>query len=114
MAKSTDSLGSTIVKKSHVEYVVIYEVKESELSLLETGAKSGVFLDICIFLFSMALTSIGTLVSATFKQSWCFNLFLFLAVIGTIGGIILLVLWFINRKSVAKVISEIKSRLKDN
>ena len=114
MAGNKNALGSTKVRKSLVEYVNIYEVTESELNSLESGGKGGVYLDFAIAGVSIAITCLTALFTCSFKQSWMFDIFICLSIVGFWGGILLLILWHHESKSVKKVIATIKDRLKED
>lgn len=108
---SKNALGSTIVRKSHVEYVNIYEVTESELNILEGGGQSTLMIDIAISLISIAITCIATLVTSTFKSDIIQYSFVFMSIVGVVVGVVLLILCKKSRKSVSSVIKDIKKRL---
>ena len=80
------------VRRSRVDSVDLYELKENELELLENGEPTGIYLNFSIFLLSIAVSSLLTLGTATFSSSRKENFFLFLCIIGFIGGLLLLIL----------------------
>lgn len=109
---SNNALGSTKVRKSHVEYVNIYEVTEHELSALENGEQSTIMLEIAISLLSVAVTCIVALATSTFINDIIKNAFLFAAIACTLLGVVLAILGWKGRKSVSNVVGQIKSRPK--
>lgn len=108
-----NALGSTKVRKSIVEYVNIYEVTENELGLLENGGQSTLMMDIAISLLSIAITCVISLVTSTFTNETTKYSFLFASIVCSVVGFILLILSLKSRKSVSKIIKDIKARLKD-
>lgn len=110
---SKNALGSTKVRKSIVEYVNIYEVTENELGLLESGGQSTLMMDIAISLLSITITCAVTLVTSTFPNETIKYSFLFASIVCLVVGLILLILSLKSRKSISKIIKDIKARLKD-
>ena len=107
-----NALGSTIVRKSIVEYVNIYEVTETELNNLENGGQYALKFDIGISLISIAVTCIIFLLSSSFSIDIIRDCFLFVAIIGAMLGIVLLILGWRQRKTISSTIESIKSRMK--
>ena len=106
-----NALGSTKVRKSHVEYVNIYEVTESELIALESGGQSTMKFDVAISLLSVAVTCVVSLITSTFNNDMVKNSFLFVAIACFVAGGVLLLLSLQGRKSISKIVREIKGRL---
>ena len=99
------------IRRGRVDSVDLYEVKESELELLENGEPTGIHLNFSIFLLSIAFSAILTLCSATFTNRTIENIFLFTSIIGIIGGVYLFILWWRGRGSIKSVIKTIKRRI---
>ncbi len=99
------------VRRGRVDSVNLYEVKENELDILENGEPTGIYLNFSIFLLSLAFTGIVSLCSATFSNSTIKNIFLFVSIIGVLGGLFLLILWIRGRKSIKSIIKTIKDRI---
>lgn len=100
-----------LVRRGRVDSVDLFEVKEHELEILENGEPTGIYLNFSVFLLSTAFACILALSSATFSSPKMENTFLFIAIIGLIGGIFLLILWWKGRKSIKAIIKTIKSRI---
>jgi hypothetical protein len=99
------------VRRGRVDSVDLYEVKEHELEILENGEPTGIYLNFSIFLLSIALSCISALCTATFDKAIIENSFLFLSIIGILGGVFLIVLWWRGRKSIKLIIQKIKNRI---
>lgn len=99
------------VRRGRVESVDLYEIKENELELLENGAPSGLYLNFAIFLLSLAFGGITTVSTATFSNPRIELLFFIVTVVGTLGGIFLLILWWRSRESIAHVVRSIRARI---
>jgi hypothetical protein len=87
---------------------VIYEVSENELDLLVQGAPNSIHLNFAIALLSMAVSFIIALTTTTIESLRTFTVFVVLAVVGSVGGLLLLVLWYRGNKSVSDLIETIK------
>lgn len=99
------------VNRGRVDSVNLYEVKENELDILENGEPTGIYLNFSIFLLSIAFSGILTLCSATFNKEILQYTFLFVSIIGVIGGLFLLILWWRGRKSIRSIIQRIRDRI---
>lgn len=99
------------VRRGRVDSVDLYEVKENELEILEHGEPTGIYLNFGIFLLSIALSGIIALCTANFSVSLIENSFLFVSIIGILGGLFLMILWWRGRKSIRSVITKIKNRI---
>ncbi|MDI1234099.1 MAG: hypothetical protein PSX81_07450 [bacterium] len=111
MEKNTNTDNTLLVRRGRVDSVNLYEVKENELEILENGEETVIQLNFAIFLLSIAFSGILTLCSATFKSKLLENTFLFSTIIGAILGVYLLLMWWIGRKSIKKIIKTIKNRI---
>lgn len=100
------------VRRGKVESVDLYEIKDSELDILEQGTPATLQLNFAIFLFSTAFTSIGALATATFNNDITKNAFLFVSIIGILLGLFLLISWLRNRMSAQKTIKRIRDRIR--
>lgn len=100
-----------VVRRGRVESVDLYEIKDSELDLLERGSPTDLQLNFAIFLVSMAFSSICTLATATFSNKTIENAFLLASIVGILLGAYLLIAWWINRKSLKDVCARIRQRI---
>jgi hypothetical protein len=100
-----------VVRRGRVDSVDLYEVKENELEVLESGSPASLQLNFSIFLFSIAFSAILTLTTATVKWPIMETIFLVVAVIGILLGSYLFISWWRARTSIAKIISTIRDRI---
>ena len=100
-----------VVRRGRVDSVDLYEIKDSELDLLEKGSRADLQLNFAIFLFSIAFSAICALVTATFSDSKVELVFIFVAVVGIIVGAYLLMSWYQSRKSHREVCQQIRDRM---
>jgi len=100
------------IRRGRVDSVDLYEIKESELDLLEKGSPTGLFLNFGIFLFSIAFSAIAALCTATtFKLAIMKTVFVVVVVVGLLLGALLLILWKRGRVDVVEVIKGIRDRI---
>jgi hypothetical protein len=99
------------VRRGRVASVDLYEVKDSELDILEKGSPSSIQLNFAIFLLSLAFSSIVTLCTATFKSGITQTIFVVVAVIGVLMGFYLLISWWRTRTSITAVVKGIRERI---
>jgi hypothetical protein len=99
------------VRRGRVDSVDLYEIKDSELDLLEKGSPAGLELNFAIFLLSVAFSAIATLSTATFKSQRIEMSFMFISVVGIVLGAYLLLSWLRTRSTVNELCKEIRSRI---
>ena len=100
-----------LIRRGRVDSLNIYEVKEHELELLEKGQVGTLLLNLGIFLFSIAFTCIAALATADFRSPIAESIFIFIIVVGILGGLCLILIWWKTKQSIRKVVSIIRSRL---
>ena len=99
------------VRRGRVESVDLYEIKDSELDLLERGSPADLQLNFAIFLLSLAISAICTLATATFTNTTVHTVFIVVTVVGILLGVYLLIAWWRNRASLKKVADQIRLRI---
>lgn len=102
------------VRRARVVSIDIYEIKDSELEILEKGEPAAVQLNFAIFLLSLAFSSIATLSTAAFESDIIQDIFVFVFVIGILGGAYLLIQWRRSRTSVRDVVKRVRERMTDD
>jgi hypothetical protein len=99
------------VRRGRVASVDLYEVKDSELDILEKGSPATLQLNFAIFLLSLAFSSIAALCTATFSSPIAQDIFTFIAVIGILLGGYLVISWWRTRTSITGLITAIRLRI---
>ncbi|HRH95222.1 MAG TPA: hypothetical protein PLB55_04775 [Prosthecobacter sp.] len=99
------------VRRGRVESVDLYEIKDSELDLLEKGSPADLQLNFSIFLLSLAVSGICSLATATFFSDTIKSLFMIVTVVGLILGAYLIISWWRNHQSLKTLCSRIRSRI---
>ena len=100
-----------LIRRGRVDSLNIYEVKEHELELLEKGQVGTLLLNLGIFLLSIAFTCIAALATADFRSPIAETVFIFIIVVGILGGLCLILIWWKTKQSIKEVVSIIRSRL---
>lgn len=100
-----------LIRRGRVASVDLYEIKDSELDLLERGSPADLQLNFAIFLISTAFGAICSLATADFKNTKIETVFLLVAIVGILLGAYLLIAWFRNRSSVKVVCKQIRERI---
>jgi hypothetical protein len=100
-----------VVRRGRVQSVDLYEIKDTELDVLEKGSPADLQLNFAVFLLSLAANGICTLATATFTTSAVQTLFMIATVVGLIGGTYLIVSWWRNRISLTDLCARIRSRI---
>ena len=100
------------IRRGRVESVDLYEIKDSELDLLEKGSPADLQLNFAIFLLSSAISAICTLATATFSNTTIQTVFIVVTVVGLLLGVYLLIAWWRNRTSLKSVADRIRQRIR--
>lgn len=110
--KSTEHKGPKI-KLGKYDSLVLYEVSESELSIIERGSPNSTYLNFAIFSSSVGLSFLATLLTFDFsdKPNRTYIVFVVITVIGILLGLLLLVIWFRTKNQFDEVIKKIKGRM---
>lgn len=99
------------VRRGRVESVDLYEIKDSELDLLEKGSPADLQLNFAIFLVSTAFASCGSLLTSTFPNETIKTVFIVITIVGFIVGAYLLVAWYRSHTSLKSICKQIRERI---
>lgn len=99
------------IRRARIDCLNIYEVSEGELEILEKGYPASIFLNFAIFLFGSALTLLIAILTTNVKSNATFITFVVLIIVGVLIGLLLLLLWYRNNKSISKLVDTIRKRL---
>ena len=102
------------VRRARVGSIDIYEIKDSELEILEKGGPAETQFNFAVFLITLAFSSIIALSTATFKTDIIQNTFVVVAVVGSLGGLYLFIQWERTKTSVRNLAKEIRNRMNDD
>ena len=91
----------------------IYEVKDSELDILEKGGAAQTQLNFAVFLATLAFSSTTSLLTATFESTIIEFAFIVVAVVGALGSFYLFVQWRHSKTSVKSLVNNIRNRMDD-
>ena len=111
MTPEQSTTESVTVRRGKVDSLTVYEVTESELQDLERGGPANLFLNFAIFLLSSAVSFLVALFSTEIKSTRTFCVFVIIAVIGLVSGVILLLIWKKSRETTSVIIQRIKDRV---
>ncbi len=106
----SEPLGPAI-HRARLDKLSIFEVSESELETLERGSPDSLFLNLAIFVLSVAISFSITVATTTIASTRTFIVFVVVTIVGYIAGITFGLLWWRSHKSVKSVIKQIRSRL---
>lgn len=102
---------SPAIHRARLDKLSIFEVSESELETLERGSPDSLFLNLAIFVLSVAISFSITLATTTIASTRTFNVFVIVTVVGYIAGITFGILWWRSHKSVKAVVRRIRNRM---
>jgi|SRR5690554_1320288 amino acid transporter len=111
--ESSGEIGPKI-KRGRYDSLELYEVSESELTIIERGSPSSTYLNFAIFLLSIASSFLTTLLTVDLSSKMTlFTIFTVICVIGYLIGVFLVILWFQNKNEFKKIIEKIRERMKE-
>ena len=108
---SRDEAVLPTIRRARLQRLTIYEVEESELAILERGSLDTIFLNIAVALLSMSVSLSVALLTAEFPSDRAWTVFLVITVVGYVAGVIMLLVWWRSRVSVAACTRNIRQRL---
>jgi len=102
------------IKRALVDSLAIYEISDAELTVIEKGSTNSLYLNFAISLISIAIAFLISLLTTDFNNRIIvMNIFIIFTIIGFLGGIFLLILWYKMKDEFKIVIQKIKARMKD-
>lgn len=102
------------IKRGRVDSLNIYEVSDFELTTLERGSTNSIFLNFAIFLISIAVAFLISLLTTDFENNLVIMIiFLILTIVGFLGGGFLLLLWYQKKDEFKLIIEKIKGRMNE-
>ena len=111
MTAQSNTTESVTVHRAKMDSITVYDVAESELQDLERGGPANLFLNFAIFLVSTAVSFLVALFATEIKSTKTFCVFVIIAIIGLVGGAILLFIWKRSRETTFVIIKRIKDRV---
>ena len=102
------------ILRGKVNSLTLYEITDYELDVLERGPPNSLYLNILIFLLSIATAFLIALLTTNITSDRIFNIFVIIIVISYIIGLILLVIWYKSRESSNMLIKKIRDRIPSN
>lgn len=97
--------------RGRVDSLSLYEITETELDALERGSPYVIHLNFGISLLTLGMSFLASLLTTDIRSMIQAVVFVVLTVVGILGGIFLLTLWYRARGEVAAVIEKIKTRI---
>lgn len=109
-SNQSDSKELRIVR-GKVGSISLYEITESELDALAKGSRNSVFLNFGIFLLSVGISFLVTLLTIQIPTVYLLVVFLVVAAVSLIVGAILLLLWRLDKNNVSHIVKRIRNRI---
>lgn len=102
------------IKRARYDSLELFEVSENELTIIERGSPSSIYLNFAIFLLSVASSFLATLLTVDFNaKQTLFIVFTIICVLGFIVGIFLLIIWYRSKNEFDEVLKKIRDRMKE-
>jgi multidrug transporter EmrE-like cation transporter len=104
------STGEIKIIRAKIDSLSVFEVTETELSTLEHGSPSSIYLNFAIFLFSIGFSTLISFLTLEITSIKIYSVYLTFSIVGIIGGSILFILWYREKSNINNVIKTIKNR----
>ena len=114
MASSSNGSKPLQVRRAPVGSIDIYEVKDSELEILEKGGPAAIQLNFAVFVFSLAFSALGTLLTATFESDVVKTFYVVVVAGGSIMGAYWVFQWKQSSTSIKKAVEDIRNRMDED
>lgn len=113
MSQETDNTGNKELRivRGRVDSLSLYEITDNELDILEKGSPSSLYLNFAIFLLSVGISILSTLFTVEIHSIRVFVVFVILSVVGILGGLFFMLLWYRLKGEVSDVVKKIKKRI---
>jgi hypothetical protein len=99
------------VRRARVDSITVYDVTEQELEQLEKGGGGGIYLNLCLSIFSIAASFLIAVITTKIESDRQFAIFIIITTVGFLGALVLGILWWRCRESVTAVVLSIKRRM---
>lgn len=99
------------IHRVRLDKLRIFEITEAELEALERGSPESLYLNLAIAVLSVAISFTVALATTKIDDDRTFYVFVIVTSTGYVSGITFALLWFISRRSLKKVSTEIRSRI---
>jgi len=101
------------VKRARYDSLELFDVSENELTIIERGSPSSTYLNFAIFLLSIAISFLTTLLTVDLKENQTlFTVFTVICVLGFMVGLFLLIIWYKSKNEFDEVLKKIRNRMK--
>lgn len=111
MANENEQSTTVKVNRGKLGSISLFEITEDELDTLERGSPSSTYLNFAIGLLSLGISTFGSIFLTDIQNLKVYVVFWVVALVATIGGIILLVVWHQASKDTQTAIKKIRNRL---
>ena len=101
------------IRRAKVDSLDLYEITEDELMALEHGSPESLYLNFSIFLISIAMSFLISLLTTKIESNRLYDIFVIITVIGFVIGTILFILWLREYLSSSSISQKIRKRMKD-
>ena len=108
---SHSDVKNPVIRRGSVDFIDVYEVKESELDLLEKGSPATLDLNFAVSLFTIAITIGIAWVTSGFKSEKAELVFIIIGIIAFIASLYLGFRWWFSRKSIKELVQTIRDRI---
>jgi hypothetical protein len=90
--------------------LTVYHITEQELDQLEKGSPESTYFGFAIFLLSMGVSFLVSLLTTAITSIWLFTIFLVVTFVGILGGILLIIVWSRYQRSTIRITKVIRGR----
>jgi hypothetical protein len=103
-----------IIRVAETAELRVYPIYEHQLELLAQGSPASLHLNFALFFIGVAITALGTLLTAPPDGIKTFVVFVCIFLVTFLFGIVLATIWWKNHKASTNLVAEIKAQTPKN
>lgn len=89
----------------------VHQITDEELNKMEQGSSHSILLNIGISVISIAISFLISLLTTKIESDRLFIVFVLITISFFLAGIILVIIWWIQREPLKRLIQEIRNRM---
>jgi len=99
------------IRVGKIGVLKVHQISDDELTQLRQGSGQSLFFNFGIGVLSVAVSFLISLLTTTITSDRLFTVFVIVTVVGFLAGIVFIILWWCTRKSISRLVQEIRNRM---
>ena len=99
------------IRVGRIGVLKVHQISDEELTRLGQGSGQSLFLNFGISVLSVAASFLISLLTTTITSDRLFYVFVIVAVVAFLAGLVLMLLWWSTRQPISRLVQEIRNRM---